>query len=671
MNSVKFPSKNERLFSVDLLAGINKSIHFNGNGFSDCENLSYKNYPALSSADMRVSVHNQMDFYNLTSPSPHFDNDGGSSVFSFGDYILLIKWGICGENVGDGYHYVRGSKVVYRSFKKGYHYVICDCLKQTKNSFFHLNSAVLYDEYEECVLDTDYLIYADPTNYVDTDTRPTIMDDADKSVVYRFGDEYFFYDEKWIEMKPDKTYVSDRNVYYYDSYLECWLKKRGYTDKDRDAKIFSCWSGDNMSLMMGDYKKYIVVMPDAVMIELDEKGMPKDDMYFNNDWINTTINRSDSKDIKYMKIHKLNAFITDEEGNTKTFDYPDISCILPAHSRLFCIGNGRIYATKPNTVNDFSYDSIYSSSADNAWAVSVSNEGTASSGLCAIYNYMDELLVFTTDCTYKIYGKTNPFRIGTLFNTGTFDQKSITECDGKLYFADKCGVYCYNGTSVTRISSCLKHGNIYRAVLTGADGILYIYLDCDEDKAIYTYNTVNKSFLKISLPYDSYIESADRNAKDIKDMFSLNNKVYILTHASYDTRPGGDDTVNYDTSKVQIYCITSGNSRYLDYQEKWFFKTNPFNFFMPDLQRVTKIEVVVKGDGYSTINAYLLKENESPSDNNMIFTYNCARKLGVIRYYIRKSESLYHSLYIEGEGNADIHSIKLSVVTEGDKFESE
>lgn len=669
--TVRFPVNGTKRITISTNEGLIRSEVINMGGFSACENLSYKNYPVISSSDIRKSIHSQQSYYNLTSPSTVFENDGGCNMFSFGNYILLIHWGMCGEDVEDGYQYVKNGRIAHRDYKKGCHYVICDCLKQVKTSFLHICSCVLYDENEEKVYNADYEMFADPRNFVEVSEHPDEMDNADTTSVYLYEDKYYYYDESWIEMKLNRLYFYNAKLFYYDSYLGCWLVKRAYCDKNRDAKLFSEWSSEDPSLMFGNYRKYIVIMPDAVLIELDESGFPKEDTYFDGELITAGVQRSNSTTVYGIKKRYMEACMTDSDGITHLFPYPDVSAILPGATRMFAVGDGRIYATKPNTMNDFSYDSVYSFSPSNAWAAAVSNEGVSSSRLCAICDYSGEIIAFSNDTSYKIYGKTNPFRISTLFNHGTFSQKSIAECDGKLYFADSKGIYFYNGTSISCISDCLYLGKINNAILTSCSNILYAYIDCETDKAIYTYDTRHKCFLKIALPYDSYIETDERQIKDVRDMISLNDNVYILTYASYDTRPGGVEAANYDTAKNQIYCITSGSAKYLDYKEKWYFETNPFNLYIPDTQKVCKLEMIIKGTKSSRVRVYLLSDEESPSDNNLITDYQCNNTIEAIRCALRKSEGLCHRLYVEGEGDVKIHSIELKLSFGGDKFESD
>lgn len=671
LKNIKFPKSQSKILDLNLTKGISVSNFINAEGFLDCENLSYKKFPLLCSSDMRINAHSQFDFYNLTSPSNVFDNDGGSRIFSFGEYMLLIRWGMCGENVKDGYQVIKNGKPFNRDFKKGYHYVICDCLKPSRKSLSLISSAVIFDEYAENLYNSDYEIQADPRLSEETDTIPDDMESADTERIYLCDGAYYFYDDGWNVMKLNKIYSYDRKLFYFDNYLGCWLLKKAYSDKPRDAVIFSEWDSQNPSLMYGKYKKYIVIMPDAVMIELDENGLPASDMYFNGDWVTGYIQRSPSKDVCVMKIHQLEACMTDSEGVSHSFPYPDITSILSSSTRFFAVGDGRIYATKPNTVDNFSYDSVYSQSPSNAWAVSVSNEGTSTSKMCALCNFKDEIIAFSPDAAYKIYGKSNPFRIGMLFEYGTFDKKSFAECNGKLYFANKNGIFSYNGISVSNLSASLNLGVVERAVITSLKEKVYIYVSSINQKTIYVYDTVNDCFAKIALPFDSYIESEDREVKDIIDMTALGDNVYIMTYASLDTRPGGTDTVNFNTSKVQIYIITGGSSMYNGYAEKWFFETNPFNVFMPDKQRVEHIEMVVKGKPEGAIRAYLLCDDEDKSSNNMIFEHHCNKKLNVIRYSVRKSEGLFHRLYVEGEGDVEIHSIRMRIKSGGDKFESE
>ena len=669
--NIKFPKSQSKIFNLSLGEGIKISNAVNRDGFSDCENISYKKFPLLSSADIRLSAYSQFDYYNLTSPSVVFDNDGGSRMFSFGKYILLIRWGMCGENVEDGYQIVKNGKKFNRDFKKGYHYVICDCLKPVNKSLMLISSGVIYDEYAENLYNSDYDINGDPRFYEETDTPPEQMEIADTEKIYLCDGVFYFYDDGWNVMKLNKIYSYDRKLFYYDDYLGCWLVKKEYSDKARDAVVFSEWDSQNPSLMHGKYKKYIVVMPDAVAIELDEKGFPALDMYYDGDWITASIQRSPKTDICIMKIRQLEACMTDSEGVSHSFPYPDINSVLSSSTRFFAVGDGRIYATKPNTVDNFSYDSVYSQSPSNAWAVSVANEGTSSSTMCALCNFRDEIIAFSPDSAYKIYGKSNPFRIGMLFEYGTFDKKSFAECNGKLYFANRNGIFCYNGISVSLISSDLNLGVVQKAVITSAKEKVYIYVVSANSEGIYVYDTINDCFSKLALPFDSYIENENRVQKDVIDMVSLDEYVYIMTYASYDSRPGGIDTVNYDKAKVQIYLINGGSAKYNGYTQKWFFETNAFNTFMPDLQRVENIEMVVKGKTGDMINVYLLCGDEYKNNNNMIFEHRCNNKLNVIRCSVRKSEQLYHRLYVEGDGDVEIHSLRIRIKPGGDKFESE
>lgn len=668
--AVKFPLKNGNRFHIPLVNGINRIDRINSFSFSDCENISFSEFPALKPSDIRVNMHNQIKYYNLTAPSIVYDGDGGSNMFSFGDYILLIKWGMCAEDVNDGYSYVKQGEVVWRDFKKGYHYVICDFLYRKSGTLIHDSSAVIYDEYESNIYETDGEVFASPEFCPDISISPDEYTQADTSCIYHFDGEYYFYDEIWHIMKKDKIYQYKRDKYAYDEYIQCWVKLRGYFDCERSACVFSEWINSNKSLLFGRYKKYIVIMPDAIAIELDENGHPADDTYYiDEEECFASVSKSPGTTVKGVRFYKLSSTVYN--GNNSYNAYPFMSCAEASSTRLFGVGNGRIYSPKANTLDDFSYDSATQSSTQNAWAVSVANEGTASSKLNAIFSFGQEMIVFSNTNSYKIHSSSGFLRITNLFNKGTFNKKSVTECENKLFFANKEGIFTYNGAVIEQIDKQLGLKGIENCILTSAGKCIYAYIVSDGDSMLYIYQPLYKSWHRINLPYDSYIESDTREIKDIKDMVCMDDRIYILTYASYDTRPGGLDTVNYNTSKLQIYSLSEGKSSHLDFFEEWFFETNMINSYIPGLQRITDVQILCQGSKNNTLKVHLIPNEGTADDTNIIYDGTAADKIGVIRVSLIKTEALFHRIKISGTGDIKIYDVIITTCPGGEKYESD
>ncbi len=670
IKTVHFPVKSEVSSRLPLTNGINKIDKINSSSFSDCENISFEEFPVLKPSDIRINMHNQINHYNLTAPSIVYDGDGGSNMFSFGDYIILIKRGMCAEDVKNGYSYVKNGQLVERDFKKGYHYVICDFLFRKAGTLILDSSAVLYDEYDSNIYQTDGEVFASPQYCPDISVHPDDYEDADLSYIYRFNGDYYFFDEIWHKMKKDKVYQYKREKFAYDEYLQCWVQLRGYFDGDRSSCIFSEWINSDKSLLFGRYKKYIVIMPDAIAFELDEKGEPVYDTYYIDDEeCFASVCKSSGVMVKGVRYVKLSS-IVNNSGNPYNA-YPYMSSVESSSTRLFGVGNGRIYSPKANTLDDFSYDTATETKTDNAWAISVANEGVSSSKLCAIYNFDREMIVFSNTNAYKIHLSSGYLRISALFNKGTFNKKSITECENKLFFANKDGIFSYNGVATERIDKKLGLKSIEHCILSATDKCVYAYIISDGDRLFYIYEPIYKSWHKLSLPYDSYIDSDSREIKEIKDMVCMNNRIYILTYASYDTRPGGLDTKNYDTSKVQIYSLSEQKSTHLGYSDGWFFETGMIAGYLPGMQRILKVQILYEGCKDNSLRVHLISNEDEADDKNIIYNGSVPDKVGVIRISLVKTEALFHRLRISGTGDIKIYDVIITTSPGGEKYESD
>lgn len=163
-----------------------------------------------------------------------------------------------------------------------------------------------------------------------------------------------------------------------------------------------------------------------------------------------------------------------------TFTSPDIEFAVAFGNRVFACKDSYVYVSKWGTYDDWStFDGVETDS----YETDVYSEGS----FIGITKYQNHVVFFKDDFMYETYGYTpSQFTLQEVANVGALSNKSITICNGVLYFVGKNNVYVYSGgvpraigdklneTYVSAVAGSTKE-KIYIKVNNGVTNKIYVY----------------------------------------------------------------------------------------------------------------------------------------------------------------------------------------------------
>ena len=218
---------------------------------------------------------------------------------------------------------------------------------------------------------------------------------------------------------------------------------------------------DPLDPIGGRYEKQILIFPDKLRLRLGEEGWSVESM---------------------------------EEARAM----PDIGRACVHLSRVFGVGEDRVWVSAYNEPDNFELDTATDYGASSAWASTVQSNTRADSPLCSMTLYDGQVLCFKRNFCHTINNNKNPFRVADLFCRGALSAEGICEAGGVLIFVSDDGLYAFGGGSPERISDALCIRDWQGTVLCGRGDVCYVYVPAAS--ALFTYSVERASFGRIALP---------------------------------------------------------------------------------------------------------------------------------------------------------------------------
>lgn len=244
---------------------------------------------------------------------------------------------------------------------------------------------------------------------------------------------------------------------------------------------------------------------------------------------------------------------------------PLIDHMTVHQSRLFSVGNNRVYASGYNNYADYTLDTANEINESHAWMSTSQSNPKAAGDFTAIATYGNHVLLFREKFLQEVYGTKNPFRIVDIGEFGTIDQRSICEINGVLYFVGNDGVYAYSGGMPRDIGSNLGVNKFTYAVAGRCRYDYYLYCeDATNTGRLFVYNTRNRTWTEHSTEPFGDGESLGIPNSRIIGFANKSEGLYALTQ-------GG-----------RIYCVDNTNDTVLVSDESameqfsgvsWWFET--------------------------------------------------------------------------------------------------
>lgn len=244
---------------------------------------------------------------------------------------------------------------------------------------------------------------------------------------------------------------------------------------------------------------------------------------------------------------------------------PLIDHMTVHQSRLFSVGNNRVYASGYNDYSNYDLDTAEEINEAHAWMSTSQSNPKAAGDFTAITTYGNHVLLFREKFLQEVYGNKNPFRIVDIGEFGTIDQRSICEINGVLYFVGNDGVYAYSGGMPRDIGSNLGVNKFTYAVAGRCRYDYYLYCeDATNTGHLFVYNTRNRTWTEHSTEPFGAGESLGIPNSRIIGFANKSEGLYALTQ-------GG-----------RIYCVDNTNDTVLVSDESameqfsgvsWWFET--------------------------------------------------------------------------------------------------
>lgn len=324
---------------------------------------------------------------------------------------------------------------------------------------------------------------------------------------------------------------------------------------------------------------------------------------------------------------------------------PDIDYATVHVSRVFGVGNGRVFASGFNDYSNWNLDTSDDYNESNAWVSATQSSSEADSPIVGITTFQSHVVVFKKNFMHEIYNTKNPFRIQDIFNEGCIDGRTIQEVDGRLIFLSQDNVKIYNGGNPESIGYPLgiERFNGTKAV-AGTDGRKY-YLYCDD---YYPGRGKKKIYV-----YDTYCEQWAVEETDYPVIGFANNQnnLYMLCE------DGG------------IYAI---GTRVYNGQQ-WSFETDLYTGNSIDIKHLSKIQVLCDMNKGSELEIYMLLDGEVFDKSTMEPLYSTIEQRDgthkrSIRFVPRKTANYGFKLHFEGKEYVKIYSLEMLLTAGGEKY---
>lgn len=472
--------------------------------------------------------------------------------------------------------------------------------------------------------------------------------------LFGFGDVviYIYRSNSDICVKWARYYGGDLRVY------TGYLQKGGATEADeypRQVVQFNVYDNPT-DPVKGKYVKKLLIFPDRMSMDLEPddgdlnlKSMDSEMVIKKYDGEEGAL-PPDSASHNYYYQNKTDSKIyqwVDDEGDSSKScwtltippTFPPIEYATVHLSRLFGVGNGRVYASGFNNYANWSLDTVDEYNESNAWCSPAEANTKASGEFTGITTFQNHVICFKRDFMHEIYNTKNPFRIQDVFAEGTIDQRTIQEVDGKLIFVSDEGVKIYTGSNPRDIGYKLNTDRLDYAV-SGTDGRCYYLYREDRGES--------DRLRKRLFVYDTFTDawSEEYVARRILSFAMWQNGLYLL----------------YDNGWVYKW---EGTAR------DWAFETDLITNETVNIKHIKKMQMLAEVGEYAYFNVYFLYDEEefdslSYAEQLERLVYSSSGEGRVaVRVKPRKTANYGVKLHIDGSGYVKFHELELFIENGG------
>lgn len=306
---------------------------------------------------------------------------------------------------------------------------------------------------------------------------------------------------------------------------------------------------------------------------------------------------------------------------------PDMDYVCVHNNRIWGVGGNTIYASRlgwalgaanPDGKNGWTGFIDATGYPDDAgpFVQDFASEGEFI-GICS---WDDRIVALKPRCHHEVMGSyPSTFSVTTVSKTGTTDNRSICEVDGRLYYASFGGMYSYAGGVEQNISRKVMIAP--GAVCCGTDGtLLYV---CDDAGNLFVYDAARGIWSQQS--HGNFISMA-----------FLNGAVFAMDYI------GSVYALNCDDSKVS----------------EWSFTFNDYNETVYNQNDIRKIVLKMKARKDTKIKIELLADKET--DGRSFSREYIVKPYDLKEISFPLNRAAEHDIRVSGDNYVWIYGFKLT-----------
>ncbi|MGN0163770.1 MAG: hypothetical protein ACI4EA_09395 [Candidatus Ornithomonoglobus sp.] len=361
---------------------------------------------------------------------------------------------------------------------------------------------------------------------------------------------------------------------------------------------------------------------------------------------------------------------------------PAIDYAAVFQSRLFGVGDGKIYASGYNDYANWQLDTTDDYNSSNAWMTTSQANVKSTGDFTGITSFQNHVIAFKKDFIHEVTNTKNPFRLVDVYSSGTIDNRSVQEVNGRLIFVSEGNVYTYTGTTPKDLGYKLGIDKFSYAV-SGSDSRRY-YLYCEDGENLdengygeghfFVYDTYTGTWSERSLDWSG---SSDIGiAEDSSDLIPQTRVI------SFTNSPEGMLALRQDG---YIY-IVSNTDNYED--TNWVIETDIISrinsslsstaYSNIDIKHIRKIQLLAELAEGAELRVYVLYDDEEFDKSASYCVYDSVkhgnkhgvngRKKRAIRIKLRRSAHYGAKLHICGKGYVKLYELELFIESGGELY---
>lgn len=447
-----------------------------------------------------------------------------------------------------------------------------------------------------------------------------------------------------------------------------------------DGKTYDCDNSYNPWGFPGYKERYVQKYNGRTCRFVKGTSSAKDPIYY---YFKCSVYASDSENfLRWTYIASLaDAPSTDTIVPQSITGMPAIDYAAVFQSRLFGVGDGKIYASGYNDYANWQLDTKDDYDSSNAWMTTSQANVKSTGDFTGIASFQNHVIAFKKDFIHEVTNTKNPFRLVDVYSSGTIDNRSVQEVNGRLIFVSEGNVYTYTGTTPKDLGYKLGIDKFSYAV-SGSDGRRY-YLYCEDGENLdangygngrfFVYDTYTGTWSERSLDWDLHadMEIAEENS-------DLIPQTRII---SFTNSPAGMIALRQDG---YIYLVSNID----DYEDtNWAIETDitsrvnsslSASYSNIDIKHIRKIQMLAELAEGAELRVYVIYDDEEFDESTSYCVYDSVkhgdkhgvsgRKRRAIRIKLRRSAHYGAKLHMCGKGYVKLYELELFIEKGGELY---